>query len=53
MRVAYVQSWCALRRSACLSQCTSLLKAYSWQRINSILTEFLAHVSHFIGVWLW
>jgi len=23
MRVAYLQSWCALRRSACFSQCTT------------------------------
>jgi len=23
MRVANLQSWCALRRSACLSQCTT------------------------------
>jgi len=39
MRVAYLQSWCAMKRCACLSQCTTgvdctwlyTVNAYQWQ----------------------
>jgi len=32
MGVAYLQSWCALRRSACLSQCTTGVDCTYWPR---------------------